>query len=75
MNEVKVECYSGYKADQRPVRFVLGEQLIQVEEIEDQWYSPSAIYFRILASDGNYYVLRHDEENDRWIMVAFRASR
>ena len=75
MNEIEVECYSGYKADQRPVRFTLKGREFQVEEVDDQWYAPDAVYFRVRASDGNYYVLRHDENSDAWTLDAFRASR
>ena len=39
--KLRVECYSGHKADERPVRFYLGEQLRMVEEILDQWYGPT----------------------------------
>jgi hypothetical protein len=74
MGEIKVECYSGYKADQRPVRFQLGGNTLEVKEIEDQWYGPSALYFRVRANDGNIYVLRHDEANDRWTLHAFRKN-
>lgn len=74
MGEIKVECYAGYKADQRPLRFTLGEILYTVEEVEDQWYSPAAMYFRVRAHDGNLYVLRHDEIEDRWTLDAFRAG-
>ena len=72
MGEIKVECYSGYKAEQHPLRFILGGQVLEVREIEDQWYSPSAQYFRVRASDGDMYVLRHDEENGIWSLDAFR---
>jgi hypothetical protein len=43
--------------------------------VDDQWYSPAAIYFRVRAGDGNYYVLRHDEAQDSWTLDAFRAAR
>jgi hypothetical protein len=75
MTELKVECYAGYRADQRPLRFSLGENTFEVENVEDQWYGRTAIYFRVLANDGNTYVLRHDEEGDVWTLEAFRASR
>ena len=74
MSEIKVECYSGYKAEQHPLRFTLREEVLQVIEIEDQWYSPSAQYFRVRASDENIYVLRHDEENGSWSLAAFRKN-
>ncbi len=74
MNEIKVETYSGYKADQRPLRFILGNRRYQVLSVEDQWYSASASYFRVRADDGNVYVLRHDETEDQWALDAFRAE-
>ena len=73
MSEIRVECYAGYRADQRPLRFTLRERTFEVRQIEDQWYSPAAVYFRVKADDGNLYVLRHDEESDRWTLAAFRA--
>ena len=72
MSEIKVECHAGYKGDQYPRRFVLREQTLEVEEVEDQWYSPSAQYFRVRASDGNIYILRNEQERDHWTLDAFR---
>ncbi len=69
----RVECHSGYKADERPVRFYLGETAYQVEEVIDQWYGPEATYFRVRADDANVYVLRHDRE-DGWTLEAFRRA-
>jgi hypothetical protein len=75
MNEIRVECYAGYRADERPLRFVLRGREFQVEELDGQWFSPAAIYFRVRANDGNFYVLRHDEVQDSWTLDAFRATR
>jgi hypothetical protein len=74
MNGIKVECYAGYKADQRPLRFTMGAQILEVSEVEDQWYSPTSRHFRVRANDGNIYILRHDEEQDRWSLDAFRRT-
>ena len=71
---IRVESYAGYRADQRPVRFVLNGRCYEVIEVEDRWYSPEAIYFRVAASDGNRYVLCHDERRDEWSLEAFRAN-
>jgi hypothetical protein len=75
MSSIRVECYAGYRGDQRPVRFTLGERTYEVRDIEDQWYSPAVIYFRVKADDGNIYVLRHDETQDQWTLEGFRAER
>ena len=48
--------------------------MLEVAEVEDQWYGVSAMYFRVRAKDGNIYVLRHDEESDLWTLDAFRAK-
>jgi len=73
VSEIGVECYSGQRADERPVRFFAGENEYTVEKVDDKWYSPDATYFRVTAADGNVYVLRHDETKDKWTMEAFRA--
>jgi hypothetical protein len=73
MQQIKVECYSGYKADERPLRFLLGEKTYEVTEVCDSWYSPGVKWFRVLASDGNIYVLRHDEGRDLWTLEAYRS--
>jgi hypothetical protein len=71
---VRVECYSGYKADERPLRFFLGDHCLQVKEVLDQWYSPGTSYFRVRADDHNLYVLcnRWEEEATLWTLEAFR---
>ncbi|MFZ0039070.1 MAG: hypothetical protein WAK91_16710 [Candidatus Acidiferrales bacterium] len=75
MNEIRVQCYAGYKAYERPQKFTVRGRDFVVNEVDDQWYSPAAIYFRVRADDGNYYVLRHDEVQDSWTLDAFRAAR
>lgn len=75
MLEIRVECYAGYRADERPLRFMLCGWTFEVAEVEDRWYSPGVIYFRVRATDGNFYVLRHDEGMDAWTLDAFRAFR
>jgi hypothetical protein len=75
MSDIHVECYAGYRADERPLRFALRGRVFEIREVEDRWYSPGATYFRVLADDGNVYVLRHEEGIDVWTLDAFRAAR
>jgi len=72
---VRVECYSGYKGDERPVRLEIGEQMLDVAEVEDRWYSPGATYFRVLLANGERYVLRREDAQDVWTLEAFRSPR
>jgi hypothetical protein len=74
---VDVECYAGYRADERPVRFRIqarGAEQRAVVEILDQWYGPHDRFFKALADDGNLYILRHDERNDFWTLDSFRKG-
>ena len=73
---VQVECYSGYKADERPVKLILGERAnaLKIRTIEDRWYSPGATYFRVLVEDGDRYLLRHEEAQDVWSLAGYRTS-
>lgn len=74
--KVRVECYSGYKGDQRPLRFYIGATPFEVESIDDQWYSPNDTCFRVKASDGNTYILRHSMHGpiEVWTLEAFRRG-
>ncbi|MGC1485320.1 MAG: hypothetical protein WA789_16125 [Candidatus Acidiferrum sp.] len=71
---VRVECYSGHKAQERPVRMVFEAQTLEIAEVEDRWYSPGATYFRVLAGNGDRYVLRHEDAQDVWSLTAYRAA-
>ncbi len=73
---LRVETYSGFKGDERPVAFYLGENRLTVAQIPDQWYDPQAIYFKVLASDGNLYILRHEQtpQEDLWSLKAYRRG-
>jgi hypothetical protein len=75
MKEIRVECYAGYRADERPLRFAIRDRFFDVCQVDGQWYSPGATYFRVLADDGNFYVLRHDQGQNTWTLDGFRATR
>jgi hypothetical protein len=71
---IQVECYAGYRADERPLRFSLRGRHFEVREVEDRWYSPQSVYFRVRADDNNIYILRHDEVSDDWTLEGFRSE-
>jgi hypothetical protein len=74
VKKVEVECYAGYRADERPVRLKLGEQTLEIVEVEDRWYSPGETYFRVRVAGGDRYVLRHQEAQDVWSLEGFRSA-
>jgi len=67
--KLKVSTYSGYKNDERPTAFILAERTFQVREIVDRWYGEDHAYFKLIADDGNLYVIRRDGETGSWELV------
>ena len=68
MMKIKVECYSGYKANERPLRFHIGKRVLEVKDLLDRWYGERADYFKVVADDGNNYTLIYDRQGDSWEM-------
>jgi hypothetical protein len=73
--KLRVECYAGAKADERPVRFQLGERDHMVEEVVDQWYGPDDVFFKVRTDDGNLYILRRNTAADAWTLESFRQVK
>jgi hypothetical protein len=74
---LKVECYSGYKAEERPLRFTpLRPNALthEVKEILDQWYGVGYQCFKVRADDNHIYVLKHSEGDDLWTLDSFRRA-
>ena len=74
--KLTVECYSGRKADERPVQFRLGGKPYRIEALLDQWYEPESIYYKVRADDGNLYILRQQTSrpDGEWDLVSFRRA-
>ena len=70
---VSVECYSGYRGEETPVRFRLGERVVEVGEIVDRWLAPDHRYFKVRA-DRDIYILRNDVNTGDWELVLFETQ-
>jgi hypothetical protein len=65
---VLIQGYAGYKANERPRDFTVDEELYEIAEVEDRWYEPDAMSFRVRTTEGNRYILRHDKREDEWTL-------
>jgi len=70
---IEVECYSGYRANERPVAFTFQDRRWQVEEIIDRWYEggvhanePALDYFKVRTSEDRIFLLRYNSLFDAW---------
>ena len=71
---VTVSAYSGFKANERPTRFVLDGHSYEVLEVLDQWYGPDSHDFKVKADDQNLYILRYHSVLEEWSLVSFRRG-
>ncbi len=72
---LRVECFSGYKLNERPVAFSLMDRRYEVKDIIDRWYGEGARYFKVRADDDNIYLLKYDEWEDRWDFVFYQNPK
>jgi hypothetical protein len=43
---VDVECHAGYRGEETPRRFRLGEGQVEIAEVVDRWLAPDHCVFR-----------------------------
>lgn len=70
-----VETARGYGGVEVPRRFRLDDREVGVVENLDQWHGPDYRYFKITGSDGNLYILRHDEPRGEWDLTLFQRGQ
>jgi hypothetical protein len=70
---VDVECYSGFKLNERPVAFTYQGRRQEVAQIIDSWYEggldptwPEINYFKVKTTDGQVFILRYLSLFDAW---------
>lgn len=73
---LSVVCHAGYKGDERPIRFRLGDTDYFVEEILEQWYGPDDAYFKVRVGDGGVYTLRRSlaSPEGAWVLEGYRPG-
>ncbi|MBN1849354.1 MAG: hypothetical protein JW932_12290 [Deltaproteobacteria bacterium] len=68
LKPIRVETYSGYKADERPLYLVLDERRMEVLDIIDRWYGEEADYFKVRVAGDRVYLILRDRRSSRWIL-------
>src|SRR5216117_1390940 len=71
---IHVDEYSGRTANQRPRSFSLDKRLYEIAAVLDQWYEPSATYFKVQTEEGKVHLLRYDGQSDEWTLENSMAT-
>ncbi|MFZ3064154.1 MAG: hypothetical protein WA277_02575 [Nitrospirota bacterium] len=72
---IKVKAYSGYKAEESPISFTLGEKELRTEELLDRWYGEDYEYFKLRADDRCTYIIRYNRVEDFWELVLMESEK
>jgi len=70
-----VQCYSGYKADERPLAFRVGLRNLKVLKILDTSRDPDHFYFKVQTEDGGLFLLKHLQTEETWMVMRLKNSR
>ena len=74
MERIRVDSYSGHRAEETPRRFFLGERCVEVVRVVDRWMGEDHRYFKVKGDDGAGYILRYDTSTDAWELTLFDIS-
>jgi hypothetical protein len=72
---IKVECHSGYKADEYPKCFHWNNDRYEIVEILDRWYQgeldpeqPVSNYFKVDTDRDGPFIIKHVIAADEWYL-------
>ena len=71
---VAVDCYAGSRGEETPRRYRLGDRLVEIRTVVDQWRTPDHRYFRVRTAAGESYTLRQDVRSGAWEMTEVEGS-
>jgi hypothetical protein len=74
MDSIRVDCYCGHRGEETPRRFWLSSRAVEVSRVVDRWLAPDHRYFKVLGSDGDIYILRHDPHRCIWELTYFSKN-
>jgi hypothetical protein len=73
---IQVECYSGYRVNERPVAFTWRDKRREITKIIDRWYeggrsakAPCLDYFKVSTGEGEEFILRYNSLFDAWAIA------
>lgn len=67
--KIKVNAYSGYRANERPLSFLLDRAEMTVKKVIKRWAEPGKDFFQVSADDGKAYLLYWERDSDSWFLA------
>jgi hypothetical protein len=73
--QVQVETYVDEGGAEKLRRFRLDSRVVEVADNIDHWYGADYRYVKVKGSDGNVYILRHNEIRAEWELTMYERSQ
>ncbi len=73
--KIRVISYEGYRAEETPRAFFIGDRRVEVAEILDRWRGEDHEYVKLRGSDGAVYIIRYAMVRDEWEIHLMEAPR
>ena len=73
--KTRVQCYAGYRGEEEPRSFDLGDRRLEIVDIIDRWLAPDHRYFKVKVKSGDVYILRYDNAVDEWEITFVNQRR
>ncbi len=70
----RVACHTGYRTEEYPQHFYIGQRRIEVDEIIDRWLDPNYSYFKLRGDDGGIYILQYQPASDCWKLIMYDSG-
>jgi hypothetical protein len=73
--KIDVIAYSGYRGEESPRAFYIGDERIDVVAVERTWIEENKEdkvrrrYFRVKGSDSHIHTIYYEEQTDQWFLV------
>lgn len=73
--QIQVETYIDEGGAEQLRRFRLDGRVIEVADNIDQWHGADYRYVKVRSSDGDVYILRHNEARVEWELTMYQRSQ
>jgi hypothetical protein len=68
---IQVETHETLRDPEQVHRLQFNGRGVEIVETADQWAGPDYRYFKVRDTDGNLYIVRHDEPRNEWELTMF----
>jgi len=67
METVAVECYSGGRFAERPVKMMWRGERLHIASVERAWQTPGGLGFVVRVADSRHFELTYTLAGDQWM--------